>query len=134
MLINFDTVLIDDAKIRFRLLKSKFQNYKKRGFTAGIWNGYSYDFRQCNACWHSLIMTYRGCGGVVESGCKPIYNDQNQYFLDFTVTNYDICTFTRVVVTSTNLQFGSTCDILIYRNLTSSNSTQSITSFPIPVQ
>jgi hypothetical protein len=53
-----------------------------------------------------------GGGAVVESGCKRIYNDQNQYFLDFTGTNYDICIFTRVVVTSTYLYFGVICDIL----------------------
>jgi hypothetical protein len=28
---------------RFRLVKSKFQNYKNRGFTSGIRNGYRFD-------------------------------------------------------------------------------------------
>jgi hypothetical protein len=56
-------------------------------------------------------MTIKGVGGVVESGCKRIYNDQNQYFLDLKPVNYDICTFTRVVVTSTYLYFGVICDI-----------------------
>jgi hypothetical protein len=46
-----------------------------------------------------------GMGAVVESGCKPIYNDKNQYFLDLNPVNYDICSFVRVVVTSTYMYF-----------------------------
>jgi hypothetical protein len=34
----------------------------------------------------------QGGGGVVDSGCKGIYNDQNEYFLDLNPVNYDICT------------------------------------------
>jgi len=49
-------------------------------------------------------------GVVVESGCKPIYNDQKQYFLDLTTTKYGICTFTIVGIPSTYLYFWSICD------------------------
>jgi hypothetical protein len=42
---------------------------------------------------------------VVESGCKRIYNDQNQYFLDLTATSCDIGNQTRVVIPSTYLKF-----------------------------
>jgi len=59
-------------------------------------------------------MKYRGWGAVVESGCKGIYNDQNQYFLDLTTISYDISSFVRVGIPSTNLKFVSICDILGY--------------------
>ena len=49
--------------------------------------------------------------GVVECGCKLIYNDQNQYFLDLIPADYDICSFVRVGITSTYLYFGEICDI-----------------------
>ena len=51
-------------------------------------------------------------GVVVESGCKPIYNDQKQYFLDLTTTKYGICTFTIVGIPSTYLKFSHFACIL----------------------
>ena len=56
-----------------------------------------------------------GMGVAVESGCKRIYNDQNEYFLDLIPTDYDICNFVRAWVSSTNLyRGGASCDILCY--------------------
>ena len=72
-----------------------------------------HDFRFCKHRWHFVIMAIKGDGGpVVESGCKRIYNDRNQNFLDLIPVNYDICSFVRVVVSSTNLYIWASCDIL----------------------
>jgi len=51
-------------------------------------------------------------GGVVESGCKRIYNEENQYFLDLATGFGDICNYATVVIPSTYLKIGVICDIL----------------------
>ena len=60
-----------------------------------------------------LLINHDNQGGgeaVAGSGCKRINNDQNQYFLDLTVTNYDICSFVRVGISFTYLYFWPICD------------------------
>ena len=79
-------------------------------------NGCLFDFRYWDDCLHLFIMIDRyGWVGVVESGCKQIYNDQNEYFLDLIPADYDICSFVRVGITSTYLLSGLICDILGYQ-------------------
>ena len=75
-------------------------------------NGCEIESRFCNDGCHILIMTDKGwVGAVVESGCKGIHTDPNQYFLDLKPVNYDICSFVRVGVPSTYMYFGVICDI-----------------------
>jgi hypothetical protein len=65
-------------------------------------NGCLFDFRFCNHPVHLFIMIDRRGVSVVESGCKRIYNDQNEYFLDLRPVDYDIINFVRVWLFSTH--------------------------------
>lgn len=53
-----------------------------------------------------------GGGPLLNLDTNGLKNDHNQYLLDLKPVNYDICSFVRVGIPSTNLYFGVVCDIL----------------------